>query len=183
MPNGIFDVVKHLRGKCWLQKKKTTFMPFITEGFKNLWLRSTAKIVTLKRFCITHVLSNDKNQHFRKHFISERYPFRHRRNSPHNSMPCNWSEPAFVTFRSKMTSKMRRASIEAIERMVKDVSATEAEATRDRRLSLTMMNCIWARNTDNETLEEVQGEVTGRTRRSKCYCIILQLSHNYQKEG
>ena len=78
---------------------------------------------------------------------------------------------------------MRRASIEAIERMVKDVSATEAEATRDRRLSLTMMNCIWARNTDNETLEEVQGEVTGRTRRSKCYCIILHLYHTYQKEG
>lgn len=56
---------------------------------------------------------------------------------------------------------MRRASIEAIERMVKDVSATEAEATRDRRLSLTMMNCIWARHTDAETVEPVQGEITG----------------------
>lgn len=60
-----------------------------------------------------------------------------------------------------MTSKMRRASIEAIERMVKDVSATEAEATRDRRLSLTMMNCIWARHTDAETVQPVQGEITG----------------------
>ena len=30
---------------------------------------------------------------------------------------------------------------------------------RDRRLSLTMMNCIWARNTDVETLDPVAGEV------------------------
>ncbi len=61
-----------------------------------------------------------------------------------------------------MASKMRRASLETIERMVKDVTATQAEAARDRRLSLTMMNCIWARNTDEETAEPVLGEVTGR---------------------
>ena len=58
-----------------------------------------------------------------------------------------------------MTSRMRRASIETIERMVKDVTVSAAEASRDRRLSLTMMNCIWARNTDVETNEPVQGEV------------------------
>merc|ERR1719322_985856 len=58
-----------------------------------------------------------------------------------------------------MASKMRRASIETIERLVKDATASQAEATRDRRLSLTMMNCIWARNTDVETLDPVAGEV------------------------
>ena len=65
-----------------------------------------------------------------------------------------------------MASKMRRASLETIERMVKDVTATQAEAARDRRLSLTMMNCIWARNTDEETAEPVLGEVTGRKKKS-----------------
>ena len=59
-------------------------------------------------------------------------------------------------------SRIRRASIETLERMVKDVTVSQAEATRDRRLSLTMMNCIWARNTDVETDEPVVGEVTGK---------------------
>ncbi len=78
-----------------------------------------------------------------------------------------------------MTSKMRRASLETIERMVKDVTATQASAARDRRLSLTMMNCIWARNTDVETTEPVVGGVTGRTQkaskkkhRCKAHCIF-----------
>ena len=61
-----------------------------------------------------------------------------------------------------MTSKMRRASIETLERIVKDATASQAEASRDRRLSLTMMNCIWARNTDVETMEPVQGKMSGR---------------------
>ena len=61
-----------------------------------------------------------------------------------------------------MTSKMRRASIETIERIVKDATSSQADHARDRRLSLTMMNCIWARNTDVETLEPVYGEVQGR---------------------
>ena len=59
-------------------------------------------------------------------------------------------------------SRIRRASIETLERMVKAVTVSQAEATRDRRLSLTMMNCIWARNTDVETDEPVVGEVTGK---------------------
>ncbi len=58
-----------------------------------------------------------------------------------------------------MASRIRRASLEAVERIVKDVTVTQAEATRDRRLSLTMMNCIWARNTDVETTEPVQGHL------------------------
>ena len=62
-----------------------------------------------------------------------------------------------------MTSKMRRASIETLERIVKDATASQAEASRDRRLSLTMMNCIWARNTDVETIEPVQGVLSGRS--------------------
>ncbi len=61
-----------------------------------------------------------------------------------------------------MTSKMRRASLDTIERMVKDVTETHAQAARNRRLSLTMMNCIWARNTDEETVEPVVGEMQGR---------------------
>ena len=77
-----------------------------------------------------------------------------------------------------MTSKMRRASLETIERMVKDVTSSQAEATRDRRLSLTMMNCIWARNTDVETTEPVVGEVTGRKKWKltiiiKFYALVL----------
>ena len=63
----------------------------------------------------------------------------------------------------KMSRGIRRASIETLERMVKDVTVSQAEATRDRRLSLTMMNCIWARNTDVETDEPVRGEVNGES--------------------
>ena len=61
-------------------------------------------------------------------------------------------------------SRMRRASVDTIERFVKDVTASKADHVRDRRLSLTMMNCIWARNTDDETEVPVQGEVTGKSR-------------------
>ncbi len=58
---------------------------------------------------------------------------------------------------------MRRASVDTIERFVKDVTASKADHVRDRRLSLTMMNCIWARNTDDETEVPVPGEVTGKS--------------------
>lgn len=68
---------------------------------------------------------------------------------------------------------MRRASLETIERIVKDVTVSEAEATRDRRLSLTMMNCIWARHTDTETREPVQGEASG-----KCHPLTLDEKPN-----
>ena len=61
-----------------------------------------------------------------------------------------------------MSGKKRRSSIETIERFVKDVHQSPAEHSRERRLSLTMMNCIWARNTDVETNEPVAGEITGR---------------------
>ncbi|CAB4065864.1 unnamed protein product [Lepeophtheirus salmonis] len=54
---------------------------------------------------------------------------------------------------------IRRASIETFER-VKDV--TSSRSPRDRRLSLTVMNCIWARNTELETLEPVEGEIVGK---------------------
>ena len=61
-----------------------------------------------------------------------------------------------------MSGKKRRSSIETIERFVKDVHQSPAEHSRERRLSLTMMNCIWARNTDVETNEPVAGEITGK---------------------
>ena len=63
--------------------------------------------------------------------------------------------------------------METIERMVKDVTVSEAEATRDRRLSLTMMNCIWARHTDTETRDPVEGDVTGRASRG---CVTRYIS-------
>ena len=56
----------------------------------------------------------------------------------------------------------RRSSIETIERLVKDVHQSPAEHARERRVSLTMMNCIWARNTDVETNEPVAGCITGK---------------------
>ena len=74
----------------------------------------------------------------------------------------NTASPFLASLCVSMASKMRRASLETIERMVKDVRTTQAEAARDRRLSLTMMNCIWARNTDEETKEPVEGQVSGR---------------------
>ena len=40
-----------------------------------------------------------------------------------------------------------------------NASSPSPLSCRDRRLSLTMMNCIWARNTDVETLDPVAGEV------------------------
>ena len=69
---------------------------------------------------------------------------------------------------------MRRASIETIERIVKDATSSQAEHTRDRRLSLTMMNCIWARNTDRETDEPVRGEVISGESREKKRLACLQ---------
>ena len=43
-----------------------------------------------------------------------------------------------------MTSKMRRASIETIERMVKDVTVSQAEATRSA-LSYSVGVCLSTR--------------------------------------
>ena len=63
----------------------------------------------------------------------------------------------------KMSSKKRRSSIETIERFVKDAQQSPAEHARERRVSLTMMNCIWARNTDVETVDPVSGDITGKT--------------------
>jgi len=59
-------------------------------------------------------------------------------------------------------SRMRRASVDHIERFKKEVTLTKAEYVRDRRLSLTMMNCIWARNTDDETEAPVSGVLQGK---------------------
>ena len=53
---------------------------------------------------------------------------------------------------------MRRASVETIERMV----TSKADQARGRRVSLTIMNCIWARNTEQETSHPVHGEVIGK---------------------
>ena len=53
---------------------------------------------------------------------------------------------------------MRRASVETIERMV----TSKADQARGRRVSLTIMNCIWARNTEQETSHPVHGEVMGK---------------------
>ena len=69
---------------------------------------------------------------------------------------------------------MRRSSIETIERLVKDVHQSPAEHARERRLSLTMMNCIWARNTDVETSDPVAGDITGK----KVYLFQLQSLNN-----
>ena len=54
---------------------------------------------------------------------------------------------------------MRRASVETIERLVQ----SKADQSRDRRVSLTIMNCIYARNTERETTNPCHGEVTGRS--------------------
>ena len=53
---------------------------------------------------------------------------------------------------------MRRASVETIEKLVQ----SKADQARDRRVSLTIMNCIWARNTEKETSHPVHGEVIGK---------------------
>ena len=52
---------------------------------------------------------------------------------------------------------MRRASVETIEKLVQ----SKADQARERRVSLTIMNCIWARNTERETTHPVHGEVIG----------------------
>jgi len=52
--------------------------------------------------------------------------------------------------------------VDHIERFKKEVTLTKAEYVRDRRLSLTMMNCIWARNTDDETEAPVSGVLQGK---------------------
>ena len=53
---------------------------------------------------------------------------------------------------------MRRASVEHIEKLVQ----SKADQARERRVSLTIMNCIWARNTERETTHPVHGEVVGK---------------------
>ena len=53
---------------------------------------------------------------------------------------------------------MRRASVETIEKLVQ----SKADQARERRVSLTIMNCIWARNTEQETSHPVYGEVIGK---------------------
>ena len=53
---------------------------------------------------------------------------------------------------------MRRASVETIEKLVQ----SKADQARERRVSLTIMNCIWARNTEQETSHPVHGEVIGK---------------------
>ena len=53
---------------------------------------------------------------------------------------------------------MRRASVETIEKLVQ----SKADQARERRISLTIMNCIWARNTEQETSHPVHGEVIGK---------------------
>jgi len=50
---------------------------------------------------------------------------------------------------------MRRASVEHIEKLYQ----SKADQARERRVSLTIMNCIWARNTERETTHPVHGEV------------------------
>ena len=62
---------------------------------------------------------------------------------------------------------MRRASVETIERMV----TSKADQARGRRVSLTIMNCIWARNTEQETSHPVHGEVMGK--------FLIVISSNY----
>ena len=59
---------------------------------------------------------------------------------------------------NKQTSKMRRASVEHIEKLYQ----SKADQARERRVSLTIMNCIWARNTERETTHPVHGEVVGK---------------------
>ena len=53
---------------------------------------------------------------------------------------------------------MRRASVETIEKLVQ----SKADQARERRVSLTIMNCLWARNTEQETSHPVHGEVIGK---------------------
>ena len=53
---------------------------------------------------------------------------------------------------------MRRASVEQIEKLYQ----SKADQARERRVSLTIMNCIWARNTERETTHPVHGEVVGK---------------------
>ena len=53
---------------------------------------------------------------------------------------------------------MRRASVEHIEKLYQ----SKADQARERRVSLTIMNCIWARNTERETTHPVHGEVIGK---------------------
>ena len=59
---------------------------------------------------------------------------------------------------NKQTNKMRRASVEHIEKLYQ----SKADQARDRRVSLTIQNCIWARNTERETTHPVHGEVVGK---------------------
>ena len=58
---------------------------------------------------------------------------------------------------------MRRASVEHIEKLYQ----SKADQARERRVSLTIMNCIWARNTERETTHPVHGEVIGKLLNSR----------------
>ena len=59
-------------------------------------------------------------------------------------------------------NNMRRASVETIEKLVQ----SKADQARGRRVSLTIMNCIWARNTEQETSHPVHGEVIGKKKKT-----------------
>ena len=60
-------------------------------------------------------------------------------------------------------NNMRRASVETIEKLVQ----SKADQARGRRVSLTIMNCIWARNTEQETSHPVHGEVISKRKKIK----------------
>lgn len=72
---------------------------------------------------------------------------------------------------------MRRASVETIEKLVQ----SKADQARERRVSLTIMNCIWARNTERETTLPVHGDVVCKslfllrmTRFVDCYTFSIK---------
>ncbi len=69
---------------------------------------------------------------------------------------------------------MRRASVETIEKLVQ----SKADQARERRVSLTIMNCIWARNTERETTLPVHGEVVCKQlfTHTYYYVFVTQLS-------
>lgn len=66
--------------------------------------------------------------------------------------------PGKISTQKTKTNKMRRASVEHIEKLYQ----SKADQARERRVSLTIMNCIWARNTERETTHPVHGEVVGK---------------------
>ena len=66
---------------------------------------------------------------------------------------------------------MRRASVETIEKLVQ----SKADQARERRVSLTIMNCIWARNTEQETSHPVHGEVIGKLENFQKSLVLVEL--------